>query len=110
MNHANLKIEELEEDDGLRLRLSGELDLAAAPGLEERLAQLSAEGVAIRLDLSQLAFIDSSGVRVLIRAVNASRENGLRLDVDPNLSDAVQRVFELVQLDRFIAGDADAAV
>ena|SRR5579859_487836 len=109
MNHANLKIDQREEDSELRLILTGELDLAAASGLHERLAQLSAEGVPVRLDLSELAFIDSSGVHVLIRAMNQARDNGWRLEVDSNLSPAVRRVFELVQLDRFIAGDADAA-
>lgn len=109
MNHANLKIDELEEDGGLRLRLTGELDLAAASGLEERLAELSSESVAVRLDLSELDFIDSSGVHVLIRAMNDARTLGWQLEVDPNLSPAVRRVFELVQLDRYIAGDADAA-
>jgi|SRR5947209_10586530 len=108
MNLSHLTIDELEEEGGVRLRLAGELDLASAGTLEERLTQLQAENVSVRLDLSELAFIDSSGVHVLMRAVNQARGSEWELEVDPTLSPTVRRVFELVQLDRFIVGDADA--
>ena len=48
------------------LRVSGELDLASAPRLEEALATVSADPTVI--DLSACTFLDSSGVRVLASA------------------------------------------
>src|SRR5437588_7330945 len=59
-------IEERQEGDWTRLRLVGELDLAAASGLEDRLRQLSEANKRVRVDLSKLDFIDSSGIRLLI--------------------------------------------
>jgi len=52
----------------LRLRVTGELDLATAPQLASRLRALSEDGNAIRLDLSRVTFIDLVGLRVLVEA------------------------------------------
>jgi anti-anti-sigma factor len=51
------------------LRLSGELDLATAPDLEQHLRALEeGEGIRIVLDLSELAFMDSAGLAVILEA------------------------------------------
>jgi anti-anti-sigma factor len=50
------------------------------------------------LDLSELEFIDSSGMRALLEAVKAAQADGWDLGVDPRLSHAVQRAFELTGL------------
>jgi anti-anti-sigma factor len=46
----------------------GELDLATAPELEETLVRAIEEGGEVVLDLRELEFMDSSGVRVLVVA------------------------------------------
>jgi anti-anti-sigma factor len=48
----------------------------------------------IVLDLSDLSFIDSSGLRVLLLADGRARESGREL-VLTRSTDAVQRVFEM---------------
>ena len=49
-------------------RMSGELDMAAAPDVRARLYQGLSEGVrALSLDLSGLTFLDSAGVELLFR-------------------------------------------
>jgi anti-anti-sigma factor len=68
-------------DGVLRLMLVGELDLAATPGLQERLQSLKAEGAAVRLDLSRLEFADSSGLRTLISSAEAAQHDGWQLEV-----------------------------
>jgi anti-sigma B factor antagonist len=50
---------------GCRLTLRGELDLGSAPRLERALADAGDDVV---LDLRQLTFMDSTGVRVLLEA------------------------------------------
>ena len=51
------------------LRLTGELDAAAAPDLRDRIVQLISEGRSrLVFDCSQLHFIDSTGLGVLIGA------------------------------------------
>jgi anti-sigma B factor antagonist len=57
--------------------LEGELDLAAAPELRECLVRLTEGGATdIVLDVAQLAFIDSTGLSVLVMALNRSRAVG----------------------------------
>ena len=51
------------------LRLTGELDVASAPSLRDRIARLVSEGCAnLVFDCAKLEFIDSTGLGVLIGA------------------------------------------
>jgi anti-sigma B factor antagonist len=100
------EIDELQDGEFVRLRLTGELDLGSAPALEQRLAQLRAENQAVRLDLSELEFIDSSGIHLLIGAFNDPRDDGWRLEIEPQLSSQVDRVFRLAGLDRVFVDPA----
>lgn len=59
------------------LRFSGEVDLAVAPELEERLDDLIANGAStIVVDLSDVTFLDSIALGVLIGALEACRSAG----------------------------------
>jgi|SRR5579884_845362 len=112
MNVTHFEIEEREAGDRLCLVLKGELDLAAAPVLHARLSELRQQRRAVRLDLSRLEFIDSSGVHVLMRALNHARTDGWQLEIGARLSPPVRRIFELVQLDRVLVeedGEPDLA-
>ena len=59
----------------------GDLDLATAPELEGWLGDLRRERADVILDLSQVEFMDSSAVRVLLDARDAARRarTGLRV-------------------------------
>jgi anti-anti-sigma factor len=79
----------------LQLALTGELDLATIPELEDRLERLRAEGTDVELDLSGLDFMDASGLHVIARAMSTT--GGRRwLTVSPRLSPPVKRLFEMV--------------
>ena len=55
------------EGDTARLTVTGEIDIATAPRVEEAIATVLAQGAsAVIVDLSRLAFVDSSGLRMLI--------------------------------------------
>lgn len=56
------------------VRLSGELDLASASGLTERLVDTA--GSTVVVDLADLSFMDSSGISALVMARNRMAENG----------------------------------
>jgi anti-sigma B factor antagonist len=84
-----------DSDSGV-LRLSGELDMAAVEDF------LTAAGSAVDgqreviVDLSQLRFIDSSGIRALIRFAHEVGDRGLVLrHPRPN----VEKVLRLVDVD-----------
>jgi anti-sigma B factor antagonist len=78
--------------------LRGELDVLATAALEPELTRLVEEpGVcAVALDLRELDFLDSSGLRAVLCAARLLAENDRRLLLvrGPSL---VQRVFELTR-------------
>lgn len=86
----------VEERDRARyvVTVVGELDLARAEGLGEQLDALLAPGALVALDAAGLTFMDSTGLRILLRATAraADRGAGFRL-VAPQA--AVLRVLEL---------------
>jgi anti-sigma B factor antagonist len=83
------------ENDGVSLSLEGELDLATATALEERLGELEDSGCThLTVDLAGLDFIDSTGLRVLIQASARAEERGHELVLLP-ARESVQRVFEV---------------
>jgi anti-anti-sigma factor len=88
--------ETTEENQVLRLTLLGDLDLTGAEALSTRLAALKAAGRPCRLDLSQLNFIDSSGIQALLLALTDARWNGWPLEVAPEVSPTVQRAAQIV--------------
>jgi anti-anti-sigma factor len=95
-------IHESRTDGWLRLSLSGELDRASAPELEDRLARLRAGRSPVRLDLSHLEFIDSAGIHLLFQTIGDAKLKGWELRIEPELSPQVLRLFRLVHLDRFL--------
>ena len=93
---VEFRMREVSDDPAaVRLALTGELDLAVADMLGDRLWMLGNAGNAVRLDLSELEFIDSSGLRELIIAVSESRSNGWRIEIDPRMTEQIRRTIEL---------------
>jgi anti-sigma B factor antagonist len=83
------------EQDTVRLRLIGELDLATAPILETRITELREAGYRhILLDLRGLLFIDSTGLHVILRHDAEARRDGFSLALLSG-SPEVQRVFDI---------------
>lgn len=99
---AYFEIHEAYDGEQVRLRLTGELDLASAPVLSHRLAQLRSEQRPVRLDLSGLEFMDSSGVHLLVGAFHEARADGWQLAIDSALSPQVDRLCKLTGLDHII--------
>src|SRR3978361_817653 len=65
----------VEQDHAVaRLRLSGELDLASTGRLNEALEEARAHATHVEVDLRDLTFIDSSGLRALMALHNAAAE------------------------------------
>lgn len=83
------------EGEAAVLRLVGELDLsrgeAAEAGLAKALGQSPSGQVVI--DMRELAFIDSTGISILVRAI---KEHGSSLSIRESEALAVRRVLGLV--------------
>jgi anti-sigma B factor antagonist len=85
-----------------RVSLRGELDVSWVDEVRLRVEALSDGGAEIRLDLSELEFIDSTGISLLITLVKHARQTGGALKVDPVPPGQVRRVLELTGADRFL--------
>jgi anti-anti-sigma factor len=99
--HRPLELRErLDADATLRLTVLGDLDIAAVDKLTERLQELHATDHPVRIDLSRLAFIDSSGVQALIVALADAHSDGWQLEVAREVSQSVARAAEIVGIAR----------
>jgi anti-sigma B factor antagonist len=79
--------------------LSGELDLSTIPLLERRLLDEVRSTSAVVVDLTDVSFIDSSGIALLIQAFRAG-EDTERLHTVIADGSQVERVFRLAGIDR----------
>jgi anti-sigma B factor antagonist len=97
--------------DGVHVQLTGELDLATAPKLEDELTRVEqGDPPVIVLNLQALSFMDSSGLRAVLAADARAREAGRRL-VLVRGDERVQRVLRITRLDERleIVDSADGA-
>jgi anti-anti-sigma factor len=101
---AELDITRVEDGpERLRLCLAGELDLYSVPALDD--AVVAAEGEkwpTICIDLRELRFLDSAGLRVIMRTHARADQDGRRLVLRRG-PEAVDRVFRLTGLERELA-------
>jgi anti-anti-sigma factor len=82
--------------------LRGELDFSEAPLLARALDELrEAAPLGMVLDLSELTFIDSSGINALVMAARAVAAEGNAL-VLAEPTPGVQRVFAIVNLSELV--------
>jgi anti-sigma B factor antagonist len=106
-----LEVESAERDGLVHVSLRGELDLSTVGKVDDELQSVERAGPKIvLLDLSSLTFLDSTGLRCVVRADDRARAEGRRLVVVKG-PEAVQRVFEITRLeDRLELVDDAAAV
>jgi anti-sigma B factor antagonist len=91
----HLRVDVRHETDRIVLGLHGELDLLGAPLLQEAIDRADDEASAIVvLDLQDLQFVDSAGLRVILAAHERSRQNGQELALTPG-TEQVQRLFTI---------------
>lgn len=84
-------------DEGVtQLRLGGEIDLASADALRERIGHLLSQTGHLQLDLSRVEFMDTSGVDALLDALGDARRDG-RCLMTPEPSPQVNRLFHLLR-------------
>jgi anti-sigma B factor antagonist len=81
------------------ITVAGEIDIATAPELRERLAALADSGRPVIADLDQVSFIDVTGLRALAAAARLAAACGGGLHV-VSAQQQVRRIFALTGLDR----------
>jgi anti-sigma B factor antagonist len=91
----HLRIDVRSGPDRVVLGLHGELDLLGAPLLQREIEKVEGEapGIVV-LDLQDLQFVDSAGLRVILAAHERSHQNGQELALTPG-TEQVQRLFTI---------------
>jgi anti-anti-sigma factor len=94
--HAFEMLESHEPDLSVRLLLRGELDIAVADRVSARVTELLQARTPVRIEVSDLTFMDSSGFQCLWDAVRWARDAGCPLVVGDTVSPQVRRVITLL--------------
>ena len=93
---------EIEEIDSIQtLILSGEVDLDNSSKAREMMLSIVEKNQDINIDLSKVEYIDSSGVAVLVEAMQLTQRTGKKFSV-VNVSSQVMAVLELAHLDKIL--------
>jgi anti-sigma B factor antagonist len=92
------RLDERRVGDRTVLAVHGELDLATVDAVRRRLDELRAERRSVVLDLDGLAFMDSTGIRLVLQAAEDGTDGDWRFAVTRG-SPAVRRVLRAAQID-----------
>jgi anti-sigma B factor antagonist len=93
----SFELEERPDGDTTVVALHGELDLGSVETVRACLDALRTQGRGVVLDLDGLTFMDSTGIRVVLEAVQHSEEEGWAFTITRG-SPAVRRIFGSAQI------------
>lgn len=112
----NLQVELLEENSVQCFKVIGEIDAFTAPILKERLAPMQeVEGLQAVIDLSNVDYIDSTGLGVFVGFYKALKQNGGHVKIT-GVNARLKRLFDITGLGEIMdieaeeGGDGDATV
>ena len=91
---------EISEQQGASIvAFTGEVDLESSPAAREILLKCFESTSKVIVDLSEVTYIDSSGVASLVEALQAAKKNGSQFSLAA-VSEPTRRVLELARLDK----------
>lgn len=94
--------------EGVVVAVAGEIDVATAPQFEATLRAQLANGP-VRLDLRELSFMESSGIRVLAAVLRDLAPMRWTLLIEPTLQPAVRQVIALTGMTDALPFDVSPA-
>lgn len=102
----NLSTEVIEKSDKKKiLKVAGEVDAYTAPELKANLNPLTEqEGAEVVVDLTEVSYIDSTGLGIFIGALKSAENHNAALRLT-GLNDRVKRLFTITGLDEVITID-----
>jgi anti-sigma B factor antagonist len=94
----NLQVNLLEGNSVQQFKIIGEIDAFTAPVLKERLApSQSVQGMQAELDLSEVAYMDSTGLGIFVGYYKAVKANGGHVKIT-GVNTRLKRLFEITGL------------
>ena len=89
-----MNIKKVQEDDKLTIILEGRLDTTTAPEFQDVLIPAFGEANEIVLDFSEVAYVSSAGLRVLLIGEKEAKVRGASMSLTAVSAD-VMEVFEM---------------
>ena len=86
-------------DDGCIIYATGEIDLSNSQGLRKTILAALKSSQKVSVDLSEVNYIDSSGIASLVEGLQFSKSNNKEF-VLTNPSKQVKAIMELARLDK----------
>lgn len=112
----NLQVEQVDQDLVHSFKVIGEIDIYTAPKLKEHLSNLQqAEGMEVILDLSEVNYMDSTGLGVFVGFYKEVKANKGTM-VITGLNQRLYRLFEItglhdiMQIEKLEGGEDDASI
>jgi anti-sigma B factor antagonist len=100
---------QVDEQSGYAVaRLTGDVDLSTSPAVRKALLATLQEGKDLLIDLSEVTYLDSSGVAALVEAFQVARSKRLRFGLVGASSGALN-VLRLARLDKVFPIHASVA-
>ena len=97
-----MQISQTSNPDRHLITVSGEVDLASSPQLDDAIiSALDSGAKAVAIDLTDVTFMDSSGLGVIVRGLKRCREAEIDLDLVIT-NERVLKVFGITGLDQVI--------
>lgn len=92
-----MKIDQIQENNKLILKLDGELDSIQSTLLEEKISNIDLKVTDLVLDLEKLEYISSAGIRVMLIANRNIKERKGEMKII-NVNDSVYEILRLASL------------
>jgi anti-anti-sigma factor len=98
-----LEIRSARDGDSVTIGISGEIDIGSADILKAVIRRAEqTDAVKIVVDLSDVWFLDSSGLEVLFRANARDRQDSRRFNFTPSKHEDVQKLLAITGLSEFL--------
>lgn len=111
-----MQVDVVKENNIERFKIVGEIDAFTAPKLKEKLNAIEkVEGMQAELDLSEVNYMDSTGLGVFVGFYKIVKANGGHVRIT-GVNSRLQRLFEITGLNEVMdivleeSGDKDATV
>ena len=95
-----LTIDKTAAGDSLTLKISGRLDTTTAPQLESEITGGLSGVKNLTIDMAELAYVSSAGLRVLLKAQKTMNKQG-KMTVK-NASQEIKEIFEVTGFDELL--------
>jgi anti-sigma B factor antagonist len=76
MDKQDFAVERSDGPDRVTIAVRGDVDLGTVDALSQALEQATRDGGQVVIDMTDVTFLDSTGVRVLVEAYRSAQRNG----------------------------------